>query len=182
MERGKPPRGTAGQNFEKTECFESMVLKHHTLNPFDRKPQGAVATGGQVRLRLTVEDEQAPVELFLRVWNGDERRYPMRPLGLKDGRMIYEAQIGVGDKPRLLWYRFECEYKGEHVVLGAPGDHTGCGEGVMGSEESFQLTVYDAAYDTPAWMRDGVMYQIMVDRFCRGEGTDALMQIGRAHV
>ena len=165
----------AGQNFEKTECFESMVLKHHTLNPFDRKPQGAVATGGQVRLRLTVEDEQAPVELFLRVWNGDERRYPMRPLGLKDGRMIYEAQIGVGDKPRLLWYRFECEYKGEHVVLGAPGDHTGCGEGVMGSEESFQLTVYDAAYDTPAWMRDGVMYQIMVDRFCCGEGTDALM-------
>lgn len=89
--------------------------------------------------------------------------------------MIYEAQIGVGDKPRLLWYRFECEYKGEHVVLGAPGDHTGCGEGVMGSEESFQLTVYDAAYDTPAWMRDGVMYQIMVDRFCHGEGTDALM-------
>lgn len=152
-----------------------MVLKHHTLNPFDRKPQGAVATGGQVRLRLTVEDEQAPVELFLRVWNGDERRYPMRPLGLKDGRMIYEAQIGVGDKPRLLWYRFECEYKGEHVVLGAPGDHTGCGEGVMGSEESFQLTVYDAVYDTPAWMRDGVMYQIMVDRFCHGEGTDALM-------
>ena len=175
MERRKPPRGTAGQNFEKTECFESMVLKHHTLNPFDRKPQGAVATGGQVRLRLTVEDEQAPVELFLRVWNGDERRYPMRPLGLKDGRMIYEAQIGVGDKPRLLWYRFESEYKGEHVVLGAPGDHTGCGEGVMGSEESFQLTVYDAAYDTPAWMRDGVMYQIMVDRFCHGEGTDALM-------
>lgn len=175
MERRKPPRGTAGQNFEKTECFESMVLKHHTLNPFDRKPQGAVATGGQVRLRLTVEDEQAPVELFLRVWNGDERRYPMRLLGLKDGRMIYEAQIGVGDKPRLLWYRFECEYKGEHVVLGAPGDHTGCGEGVMGSEESFQLTVYDAAYDTPAWMRDGVMYQIMVDRFCHGEGTDALM-------
>ena len=175
MERRKPPRGTAGQNFEKTECFESMVLKHHTLNSFDRKPQGAVATGGQVRLRLTVEDEQAPVELFLRVWNGDERRYPMRPLGLKDGRMIYEVQIGVGDKPRLLWYRFECEYKGEHVVLGAPGDHTGCGEGVMGSEESFQLTVYDAAYDTPAWMRDGVMYQIMVDRFCHGEGTDALM-------
>ena len=175
MERRKPPRGTAGQNFEKTECFESMVLKHHTLNPFDRKPQGAVATGGQVRLRLTVEDEQAPVELFLRVWNGDERRYPMRSLGLKDGRMIYEAQIGVGDKPRLLWYRFECEYKGEHVVLGAPGDHTGCGEGVMGSEESFQLTVYDAAYDTPAWMRDGVRYQIMVDRFCHGEGTDALM-------
>ena len=37
----------------------------------------------------------------------------------------------------------------------------------MGSEESFQITVYDPDYNTPEWMREGVMYQIMVDRFCR---------------
>ena len=67
------------------------------------------------------------------------------------------------------------------MVLGAPGDHTGCGEGVMGSEESFQLTVYDAAYDTPAWMREGVMYQIMVDQVLprRGHGRADARQ-GRA--
>ena len=51
-----------------------MVLKHHTLSPFDRKPQGAVAAGGQVRLRVTAEGDQMPLELFLRVWNGAERR------------------------------------------------------------------------------------------------------------
>jgi len=152
-----------------------MVLKHHTLSPFDRKPQGAVAAGGQVRLRVTAEGDQTPLELFLRVWNGAERRYPMRSLGVRNGKTVYEAQIGVGDTPNLLWYRFEGETREGRVVLGAPDDHTGCGEGVMGSEESFQVTVYDAAYDTPAWMREGVMYQIMVDRFCRGEGTDALM-------
>ena len=152
-----------------------MVLKHHTLSPFDRKPQGAVAAGGQVRLRVTAEGDQMPLELFLRVWNGAERRYPMRSLGVRNGKTVYEAQIGVGDTPNLLWYRFEGETREGRVVLGAPDDHTGCGEGVMGSEESFQVTVYDAAYDTPAWMREGVMYQIMVDRFCRGEGTDALM-------
>lgn len=152
-----------------------MVLKHHTLSPFDRKPQGAVAAGGQVRLRVTAEGDQTLLELFLRVWNGAERRYPMRSLGVRNGKTVYEAQIGVGDTPNLLWYRFEGETREGRVVLGAPDDHTGCGEGVMGSEESFQVTVYDAAYDTPAWMREGVMYQIMVDRFCRGEGTDALM-------
>ena len=152
-----------------------MVLKHHTLSPFDRKPQGAVAAGGQVRLRVTAEGDQTSLELFLRVWNGAERRYPMRSLGVRNGKTVYEAQIGVGDTPNLLWYRFEGETREGRVVLGAPDDHTGCGEGVMGSEESFQVTVYDAAYDTPAWMREGVMYQIMVDRFCRGEGTDALM-------
>lgn len=84
----------------------------------------------------------------------------MRSLGVRNGKTVYEAQIGVGDTPNLLWYRFEGETREGRVVLGAPGDHTGCGEGVMGSEESFQVTVYDAAYDTPAWMRDGVMYQI----------------------
>ena len=84
-----------------------MVLKHHTLSPFDRKPQGAVAAGGQVRLRVTAEGDQMPLELFLRVWNGAERRYPMRSLGVRNGKTVYEAQIGVGDTPNLLWYRFE---------------------------------------------------------------------------
>ena len=73
-----------------------MVLKHHTLSPFDRKPQGAVAAGGQVRLRVTAEGDQMPLELFLRVWNGAERRYPMRSLGVRNGKTVYEAQIGVG--------------------------------------------------------------------------------------
>ena len=86
-----------------------MVLKHHTLSPFDRKPQGAVAAGGQVRLRVTAEGDQTSLELFLRVWNGAERRYPMRSLGVRNGKTVYEAQIGVGDTPNLLWYRFEGE-------------------------------------------------------------------------
>ena len=76
-----------------------MVLKHHTLSPFDRKPQGAVAAGGQVRLRVTAEGDQTPLELFLRVWNGAERRYPMRSLGVRNGKPVYEAQIGVAIRP-----------------------------------------------------------------------------------
>lgn len=52
MERGKPPRGTAGQNFEKTECFESMVLKHHTLN---RRSQAA-GRGGDGRTGSAASD------------------------------------------------------------------------------------------------------------------------------
>ena len=50
-----------------------MVLKHHTLNPFDRKPQGAMATGGQVRLRLTVEDEGSVSELENKIMASAQR-------------------------------------------------------------------------------------------------------------
>ena len=151
-----------------------MVFKHHSLDAFYRKPAGAVPAGGQVRLRLCVKDAQESPDIQLRMWNGGEHRYPMRLLGMHDGEAIYEAQVGVCEEPGLLWYRFEAELHGEHIVLGAPADHTGCGEGVMGSEESFQITVYDPEYDTPEWMREGVMYQIMVDRFFHGQGTDAL--------
>ena len=38
------------------------------------------------------------------------------------------------------------------------------------SEGRFLMLVYKKDYDTPAWFRGRVMYQIFVDRFCKGEG------------
>ena len=151
-----------------------MVFEHNTLKRFDRFPQGALPAGAQVRLRLAAVGRETLQSVELRVWDGEEHRFPMRPLGLRDGKRYYEAQIAVSATPCLYWYRFEAMVDGQRIVLGAPDDHTGCGEGRMGSEESFQITVYDPDYTTPGWMHEGVMYQIMVDRFFRGEGTDAL--------
>ena len=152
-----------------------MVFEHNTLNPFDRCPQGALPAGTQVRLRLSAVGKEKLQRVELRVWDGEEHRFPMRPLGLRGGKQYYEAQIAVSSTPCLYWYRFEAMLDGRRLVLGAPDDHTGCGEGRMGSEESFQITVYDPDYKTPDWMHEGVMYQIMVDRFFKGEGTDALL-------
>lgn len=98
-----------------------MVFKHHSLDAFYRKPAGAVPAGGQVRLRLCVKDAQESPDIQLRMWNGGEHRYPMRLLGMHDGEAIYEAQVGVCEEPGLLWYRFEAELHGEHIVLGRTG-------------------------------------------------------------
>ena len=152
-----------------------MVFEHNTLKPFDRYPQGALPAGAQVRLRLSAVGKEELQRVELRVWDGEEHRFPMRPLGMRGGKRYYEAQIAVSSTPCLYWYRFEAMLDGRRLVLGAPEDHTGCGEGKMGSEESFQITVYDPDYRTPDWMHEGVMYQIMVDRFFRGEGTEALL-------
>ena len=152
-----------------------MVFEHNTLKPFDRYPQGALPAGAQVRLRLSAVGKEELQRVELRVWDGEEHRFPMRPLGMRGGKQYYEAQIAVSSTPCLYWYRFEAMLDGRRLVLGAPEDHTGCGEGKMGSEESFQITVYDPDYRTPDWMHEGVMYQIMVDRFFRGEGTEALL-------
>ena len=156
------------------ECCQ-MILEHHSLDAFYRSPQGALTAGSQVRLRVAVSGPGEIQSLNLRVWHGEEHLFPMRLLGARDGKRYYEAQVSVCDTPCLYWYRFEGKADGSRIVLGAPDDHTGCGSGRMGSEESFQITVYDPDFDTPVWMREGVMYQIMVDRFFHGEGTDALM-------
>ena len=151
-----------------------MNLKHNSLDVFYRSPLGALPAGAQVRLRVTVTGGK-PEKLELRTWNSREHRWPMRLLGARDGASVYEAEITVPQVTGPFWYRFEAECDGERSLLGAPKDGTGCGVGAMDSEESFQISVYDPAYTTPRWMREGIMYQIMVDRFYHGEGTDALL-------
>ena len=152
-----------------------MVLQHNTTDVFYRLPLGALTAGSQVRLRAAVLSSVEPEKVELRMWDGKEQYYPMRPLGARDGKRYYEVQVTVSEKPCLSWYRFEAvSGDGVRHVLGAPDD-SGCGEGRMGATTDFQITVYDADYKTPAWMVDGVMYQIMVDRFFHGAGTDALM-------
>ena len=152
-----------------------MVLEHNSLDAFYRYPQGALPAGAQVRLRAAVRDTADPESVEVRIWDGEEHRYPMRPIGARGGMRYYEVQVAVSPTPRLFWYRFEAFEGNEYAVLGAPDDHAGCGVGRMGSEESFQITVYDPEYTVPSWMADGVMYQIMVDRFFHGAGTDELM-------
>ena len=151
-----------------------MILQHNTTDAFYRSPQGALPAGAQVRLRVAVLGPGEPESVTLRIWDGKEQHFPMRPLGAREGKMYYEVQVSVSETPCLYWYRFEAVLGGAKMTLGAPDD-SGCGEGVMGGTTDFQITVYDAAYKTPAWMPDGVMYQIMVDRFYHGEGTDSLL-------
>ncbi len=151
-----------------------MILQHNTTDAFYRSPLGALPAGTQVRLRVAVLGPGEPESVTLRIWDGKEQQFPMRPLGAREGKMYYEVQVSVSEKPCLYWYRFEAVLGGMKMTLNAPDD-TGCGEGVMGGTTDFQITVYDPAYKTPAWMPDGVMYQIMVDRFYHGEGTDALL-------
>jgi len=46
----------------------------------------------------------------------------------------------------------------------------GCGKmrlGTLGQAQNWQITVYDESYETPNWLKGGIMYQIFPDRFCK---------------
>ena len=46
----------------------------------------------------------------------------------------------------------------------------GCGQ-ISPDGKEWQLTVYDKAYQTPQWIKGGIMYQIFPDRFNIGKGN-----------
>lgn len=61
----------------------------------------------------------------------------------------------------LYWYWFETD-KG-YITLGK--DYTGILVGDLNDVKYFQLSVYDKSFNTPEWLKGGVIYQIFPDRF-----------------
>jgi 4-alpha-glucanotransferase len=137
-----------------------MILFHDSRDAAFRTPPGARETGAAVILRLRA-DGVANVRLRL-WWVGRETVLPMA----KNANGLYEAETRMPEQAGLLWYYFLAEADGKTVFYGNAPDCLG-GVGAVWDHEppSFQITVYDPAFSPPAWMRETVIYQIMVDRF-----------------
>jgi hypothetical protein len=141
-----------------------LKLYHDSRNPEYRLPLGARKAGETVTLRLRVQDS-TPDRVILRLWWANaEKRYEMTASSHGDG--FFEYALTLPEEAGLLWYFFIVETNGCAFYYGNAYDQMG-GVGAMYASEppSYQLTVYDPAYETPEWMRDGIMYQIMCDRF-----------------
>ena len=138
-----------------------MYLYHDSRDPMYRAPLGAVPCGKKLRLRVFAEGLH---RVYLRLWwQNVEKRLPMRPT--HDN--LYEGELKLPKEPGLLWYFFVAVGDdGRTWYLGNAADGLG-GVGAISEHEpgGYQVTVYDPAYDTPHWMRNGMMLQIMVDRY-----------------
>ena len=142
---------------------------HDSHNPAYRSPIGPVKADGVLTLRFRC-DEDCAVEL--RTWDGEEHLTPMKPIGDD----WFEASVRVPRTPMLLWYDFIIHAGDEIIRYGTSRDQLG-GEGCVYEDHpaSYQVTVYDPAYQTPEYLRKGIVYQIFPDRFFR----DANGQRGR---
>ncbi|MEW5921441.1 MAG: bifunctional glycogen debranching protein GlgX/4-alpha-glucanotransferase [Bacillota bacterium] len=142
-------------------------LFHNSHDPSYRKPFGAVPCGTQVTLSLKVAAASGVKRVFLRLWRekeGMEERIEMYPAGT-----LYRTTFRTPQKPGLLWYYFIAQADDKEYYYGC--SEAGGGPGVMQETvpPSYQITVYrEGAEAAPAWFRDGVLYQIFVDRFYNG--------------
>lgn len=134
-----------------------MKIIHDSRQKKYRNPMGAQPCRTVIRLFLETD---AP-EAILRLWI-DEKAYLYPMKRVKDG---FEYMLKLPEKPGIVWYYF---IVGDICYGNAP-DNLG-GMGMMAAHEppSFQITVYDPDFVTPDWMGDGIMMQILPDRFYRG--------------
>ncbi|NLC31745.1 MAG: glycoside hydrolase family 13 protein [Clostridiales bacterium] len=142
-----------------------MELYHNSQDLSCRAPLGALPFGSNVRLRLFVSGKAHQVTL--RTWNGGEKTYPM----IKCSLGCYEATVALDEHPHIFWYDFHAQdERGRRLYLGNAYDGLGgVGAVYQDTPPSFQITVYDPAWDTPHYLRQGIMYQIFPDRFYRSK-------------
>jgi len=155
-------------------------LRHDSRDPLYRTPVGAVPTGQAVTLRLRAFANDLTA-VKLRVWDDRADTATLYPMTIAASDAAYDywaCTIPAQSQPTVLWYRFivqdgadEDYYEDDQMVGGI---YRGYNEGGPGQvydtspDYSFQLTVYDPAFQTPDWMQNAVVYQVFPDRFRNG--------------
>ncbi len=147
-----------------------MFLEHHSRRKFYRYPQGAVATGEKIRMRISVSSFEIPNEVSLFV---DDKKIPMYFVAEIANNRIYECYIDVPNEPCLLWYYFKVTADSQTKYF-SNNDNLLGGLGKMTNEKPdklYQITVYHKNFKTPDWMKNAIVYQIFPDRFFASKDT-----------
>ncbi len=143
-----------------------MIMNNYPFdsrNPLYRTPQGAIAEGECLRLRVLLHKDTAARSVFLIFKNDSENDFheiEMTPCEQEGNYRYFQCEITLNEG--LYWYCFKylSDY-GEFLIK--KGEHSLgfiCPEG-----DNWQLTVYKKDFQTPDWLDGGIIYQIFPDRF-----------------
>jgi len=161
-------------------------LQHNTFDLNQRSAFGAVTAGSAavtLRLRTCADDAD---RVRLRVWDAAaaEERWLLASRDERDSDPALGAvqwwslSLPVPTAPTILYYFWEVKNVADIDYYVDDDPHTtGGGLGAVSDgwddSRSFQLTVYDPAFETPAWFSEGLAYQIFPDRFANADpGND----------
>ena len=124
-----------------------------------RAPFGAARCGEAVTLRFRLLSGTADGASLI-LWGDDFRQeLPMQREGA-----FFACRFSAPASPGVLWYAFRLPTSvGGRWLCPEGNGYTGALRETQG--EGFRLTVFRADFDTPAWFRRSVMYQIFPDRF-----------------
>ncbi|MBW6411923.1 glycoside hydrolase family 13 protein [Clostridium weizhouense] len=132
-----------------------------------RKPFGAVELGQKVKLSIVVnKDLMVAIEIIN--FNGDSSQIGMQKEYLNNGDYKYSAKIDTSKSIGILQYYFILIDGYRRIYYGNNDEKLG-GEGQLYINDPvpYQITVYEKC-NIPNWYKEGIVYQIFVDRFFNG--------------
>lgn len=137
-----------------------------------KKPFGAIPAGTQdLTLRIAAEADDVQIaRAELIDGKGVASAYDMKKVTTVGERDYFEVTIpasaftGIG----IYGYKFILIDGKTKVEYGEDGARGGTGTVFDEGAIPFDLTVYDKDFKTPDWMKNGIVYQVFIDRFFDG--------------
>jgi len=165
---------------------------HNTFDPFYRDQEGAVPENTQVTLRFRTLHSSGIWGLTLRAYLFDTASGTTT--GPVDTAMPFDQNIAINGTEYDVWktapvmpstttiyyYKFKINrdttngwYSDDYLDDNDNVHKDGTGAASDGEPfPSFQITVYNPAFQTPAWLQNANIYHIMPDRFRNGDQTN----------
>ena len=153
--------------------MDGIQAMHDSQSLEFRKPFGAVEVGQKVKLSIKV-DKEIVVAVQLILFDGTKISKGMKKEYLNSGEFKYSVEIDTSDTLGLLEYYFILIDGYDRLYYGNNDEHLGgIGQIYNYNPVPYQVTVYEKSH-LPEWYKEGVVYQILVDRFCNGNKDNAI--------
>lgn len=151
-------------------------LKHDSRDTYYRKPFGAVERGETVYISI-LADRYLEIYLDLIYFDYSRKSVKMDISKHTDDEYLYYYHINLDKSYEgLINYYFKiCDGGARCIYYGNNYDGLG-GEGQVyyNSPKPYQITVYKP-FKVPKWFKEGIVYQIFVDRFKNGNKDGKVM-------
>lgn len=146
--------------------MEDINVFHDSHKLEYRNPFGAVKLGTPVRVVIELSKE-AIAYIHIIHFNGREQDILMDKV-FRDEKFIYEFTIDTSNLLGVSNYYFKINYNNRIIYYGNNDDVLGgIGKKSDYRPKLYQITVYNERR-VPDWYKEGIIYQIFVDRFFNG--------------
>ncbi|MGL5084526.1 MAG: alpha-amylase family glycosyl hydrolase, partial [Clostridium sp.] len=148
--------------------MEDIRVFHNSQKLEYRNPFGAVKACTKVKISVELNKE-ATVYIHIITFKGQEMDILMnKAFKNNQGYFIYEGIIDTSNLLGLLNYYFKIIYNNNVVYYGNNNEVLGgIGQIYDYRPKLYQITVYNER-KVPEWYKEGIIYQIFVDRFLNG--------------
>ncbi|UOR10862.1 glycoside hydrolase family 13 protein [Halobacillus amylolyticus] len=154
--------------------MKSLDIYHNSFALQYREPFGAVPKGSSVTLTIDIDQRHPLLHVILHCIHdktNEEQTIEMDQVSGRNSYCTFEANLIMPEEPQLVWYFFEIQLEDKMMYYGRlNSEESGEGEVYEEHPPSWQITVYDPSYQTPAWWKNATMYQIFPDRFKNAGG------------